>query len=120
MPAGVPEHRGAPRPGQSLRHELVIILMADLDVPADSQEGEVLRYFNLDTTRDPQAMLSQKSSDITLVGEGGLEPPHPFGYRPLKPARLPISPLALRPCNNSPTPEPLCSQSLGSWSDRYS
>src|SRR5207237_9216812 len=29
-----------------------------------------------------------------LVGEGGLEPPHPFGHRHLKPARLPIPPLA--------------------------
>ena len=29
-----------------------------------------------------------------MVGEGGLEPPHPFEYRHLKPARLPISPLA--------------------------
>src|SRR5262249_52024448 len=27
-------------------------------------------------------------------GEGGLEPPHPFGHRHLKPARLPIPPLA--------------------------
>ena len=37
------------------------------------------------------------------MGEGGLEPPHPFGYRHLKPARRPIPPLALRPRNNSPT-----------------
>ncbi len=29
-----------------------------------------------------------------VVGEGGLEPPHPFGHRHLKPARLPIPPLA--------------------------
>ena len=29
-----------------------------------------------------------------LVGEGGLEPPHPFGHRNLNPARLPIPPLA--------------------------
>ena len=28
------------------------------------------------------------------VGEGGLEPPRPFGHRHLKPARLPIPPLA--------------------------
>ena len=34
------------------------------------------------------------SRDITTVREGGLEPPHPFGYRHLKPARLPIPPLA--------------------------
>ena len=30
----------------------------------------------------------------TLVGEGGLEPPRPFGHWHLKPARLPIPPLA--------------------------
>src|SRR5271156_6606611 len=30
----------------------------------------------------------------TVVGEGGLEPPHPFGHRNLNPARLPIPPLA--------------------------
>ncbi len=30
------------------------------------------------------------------VGEGGLEPPHPFGHRNLNPARLPIPPLARR------------------------
>ena len=47
--------------------------------------------------------MSQKFCNITIVGEGGLEPPHPFGYRHLKPARLPIPPLALRPRNNSPT-----------------
>src|ERR1700722_4117988 len=29
-----------------------------------------------------------------LVGEGGLEPPHPYGHRNLNPARLPIPPLA--------------------------
>ena len=29
-----------------------------------------------------------------LVGEGGLEPPRPFGHWHLKPARLPIPPLA--------------------------
>ena len=42
-----------------------------------------------------------------LVGEGGLEPPHPFGYRHLKPARLPISPLALGPGYISPPNEPV-------------
>ena len=34
------------------------------------------------------------SRDIALVGEGGLEPPRPCGHRHLKPARLPIPPLA--------------------------
>ena len=38
--------------------------------------------------RAPLRLLSR------LVGEGGLEPPHPFGHRHLKPARLPIPPLA--------------------------
>ena len=31
---------------------------------------------------------------VVVVGEGGLEPPHPFGHRNLNPARLPIPPLA--------------------------
>src|SRR5438552_13837219 len=31
---------------------------------------------------------------LVVVGEGGLEPPHPFGHRNLNPARLPIPPLA--------------------------
>ena len=34
------------------------------------------------------------SRDITLVREGGLEPPRPYGHRNLYPARLPIPPLA--------------------------
>src|SRR5207248_6734128 len=38
--------------------------------------------------------LCTVSRDITRVGEGGLEPPHPFGHRNLNPARLPIPPLA--------------------------
>ncbi len=32
--------------------------------------------------------------DGGAVGEGGLEPPHPFGHRNLNPPRLPIPPLA--------------------------
>ena len=31
---------------------------------------------------------------VVVVGEGGLEPPRPFGHRNLNPARLPIPPLA--------------------------
>ncbi len=31
---------------------------------------------------------------LDLVGEGGLEPPRPYGHRNLNPARLPIPPLA--------------------------
>src|SRR5206468_8495823 len=34
---------------------------------------------------------------LTLVGEGGLEPPSPFGHMHLKHARLPIPPLARGP-----------------------
>lgn len=33
-------------------------------------------------------------SEATVVGEGGLEPPRPCGHWHLKPARLPIPPLA--------------------------
>ncbi len=33
-------------------------------------------------------------TSTNVVGEGGLEPPHPFGHRNLNPARLPIPPLA--------------------------
>src|ERR1700691_2517333 len=46
-------------------------------------------------------MPSSNSKDLRVVGEAGLEPAHPFEYRHLKPARLPISPLARRPRNNS-------------------
>ena len=37
------------------------------------------------------------SEDITLVREGGVEPPHPFGHTDLNRARLPIPPLARIP-----------------------
>ena len=40
----------------------------------------------------------------TVVREGGLEPPHPFGHRNLNPARLPIPPLALGSSAGEPTP----------------
>src|ERR1700691_2688256 len=46
-------------------------------------------------------MPSSNSKDLRVVGEAGLEPAHPFEYRHLKPARLPISPLARRARNNS-------------------
>src|SRR6187200_52554 len=36
-----------------------------------------------------------------LVGEGGVEPPRPFGHRNLNPARLPIPPLARGDGNGS-------------------
>ena len=39
---------------------------------------------------DPSATKPQ----VKPVGEGGLEPPHPFGHRNLNPPRLPIPPLA--------------------------
>lgn len=41
--------------GRHHRHERVIILMADLDVRVVSDQGELLRHFTLDTTRDYQA-----------------------------------------------------------------
>ena len=46
-----------------------------------------------------------------VVREGGLEPPHPFGHRHLKPARLPIPPLArgtpLKKCSLERSATPL-------------
>jgi hypothetical protein len=41
--------------GRAHRHKRVIILMADLDVRVISDEGELLRHFTLDPTRDYQA-----------------------------------------------------------------
>jgi hypothetical protein len=41
--------------GRAHRHQRVIILMADLDVRVISDEGELLRHFTLDPTRDYQA-----------------------------------------------------------------
>ena len=44
-----------------------------------------------------------------VVGEGGLEPPRPFGHRNLNPARLPIPPLARvspRTLPDAPSPAP--------------
>ena len=39
-------------------------------------------------------LRKRPSTRAFTVGEGGLEPPHPFGHRNLNPARLPIPPLA--------------------------
>ena len=41
--------------GRPHRHERVIILMADLDVRVVSENGELLRHFTLDPSRDYQA-----------------------------------------------------------------
>src|SRR5258708_13817907 len=49
---------------------------------------------------------------FTAVGEGGLEPPHPFGHRHLKPARLPIPPLARGNRTGERTSGPLASAPL--------
>src|SRR5664280_536755 len=86
------------------------------------------RHFKLSSLGLPSARkkysrevrLSQKSGDITVVGEGGLEPPHPFEYRHLKPARLPISPLALSPRHNSPRGERWIERPRNDCRDRYS
>jgi site-specific DNA recombinase len=48
----------------------------------------------LGTTKPSDAGAHEGLSIDWLVGEGGLEPPHPFGHRNLNPARLPIPPLA--------------------------
>src|ERR1700728_724010 len=44
------------------------------------------------------------SRHITIVSEGGLEPPRPCGHQPLKLARLPIPPLRLA-CDSEERPE---------------
>jgi transposase InsO family protein len=41
--------------GRAHRHRRVIILMADLDVRVITDDGEILRHFTLDPTRDYQA-----------------------------------------------------------------
>ena len=82
------------------------MLIAGLEIRILSLDGTQLRRLTLDPTKDYQPIplktgvydvprhLSPMSRDITFVGEGGLEPPHPFGHRNLNPPRLPIPPLA--------------------------
>lgn len=41
--------------GRAHRHKRVIILVADLDIRVVAEDGEVLRHFTLDPTRDYQA-----------------------------------------------------------------
>jgi hypothetical protein len=43
----------------------------------------------------PLTAFPQIRGTSLLVREGGVEPPHPFGYTDLNRARLPIPPLAL-------------------------
>ena len=74
--------------------------------PADHHLGlGLIRHLEPDPDRIPQdrdwlsvslraVRPSLMSRSRTVVGEGGLEPPHPFGHRNLNPARLPIPPLA--------------------------
>ncbi len=86
---------------------------SQLREPFDVLLGEVLRAASLSSN---QGRRTTKPADTTanglpstnsgtplqvrglsnalMVGEGGLEPPHPFEYRNLNPARLPIPPLA--------------------------
>src|SRR5579859_7849338 len=49
-------------------------------------------------------LLNRQTPWSGPVGEGGLEPPHPFGHRNLNPARLPIPPLARWRCQGSRPP----------------
>ena len=62
----------------------------------------VERWFSALTTKKLQRSAHRSVKELAtdsdqhfyLVGEGGLEPPRPFGHRNLNPARLPIPPLA--------------------------
>lgn len=40
-----------------------------------------------------------------VVPAGGIEPPHPHGYRILNPARLPVPPGGRAPCQGASVPE---------------
>ena len=46
------------------------------------------------THADAVQEMDRGESTAPMVGEGGVEPPRPFGHRNLNPARLPIPPLA--------------------------
>ena len=62
--------------------------------PLTGPSGPVLREGDPETN-EPSGTKALEGLGIDwLVGEGGLEPPHPFGHRNLNPARLPIPPLA--------------------------
>ena len=71
-----------------------------LAFPEECTTGEAVRAAMVTMVTQARAddRLSTPYADAggaaTVVGEGGLEPPHPFGHRHLKPARLPIPPLA--------------------------
>ena len=59
--------------------------------------GEQQFSDSMPLNRSPHRVLSTRAAQFCrdpCVGEGGLEPPHPFGHRNLNPARLPIPPLA--------------------------
>ncbi len=61
--------------------------------------GRLLAMLTLEKLRGPQRparspIRHPRRAPPPGVGEGGLEPPHPFGHRNLNPARLPIPPLA--------------------------
>ncbi len=74
--------------------------MADLvfggDVIPTTASGELREHFVSigPPAGSPVNSPGKQIPRSTPVGEGGLEPPHPFGHRNLNPARLPIPPLA--------------------------
>ena len=69
-------------------------LIAGLKAPAQHHHVRIARRSHRSSENPGLLLVGQGSSESRLVGEGGLEPPHPFGHRNLNPARLPIPPLA--------------------------
>ncbi len=91
----------APHIRRQWNHAFFSRIMVDADGPARADVSpafSALRSIHQPggrkrKNRDP-VLPGPGSSENRLVGEGGLEPPHPFGHRNLNPARLPIPPLA--------------------------
>src|SRR3954447_9594988 len=59
------------------------------DVHRDRRQGTTRRQAHTAANRPPDARTPPLTQGLP-VGEGGLEPPHPYGYWHLKPARLPF------------------------------
>ena len=73
------------------------VVTAELAEPfAGLLANDLAHHYQRDAEDPGLVLVGQGSSNEDLVGEGGLEPPHPFGHRNLNPARLPIPPLARR------------------------
>jgi site-specific DNA recombinase len=81
----------------SLYDDLAVLLEPELRAAAASyHEGLTAAGSTVEgrTEEPPAPQAAEGSRNDWMVGEGGLEPPRPCGHWHLKPARLPIPPLA--------------------------